>query len=44
KLVAQIEQDVIEEALKITHGNQVTAAKLLGLHRTTLRNKQRPPG
>jgi nitrogen regulation protein NR(I) len=41
-LVAEVERELIAEALRMTEGNQVAAAKLLGLHRTTMRNKRRP--
>ncbi len=40
-LVAQTEAAIIEEALHITEGNQVAAAQLLGINRTTLRNKMK---
>jgi two-component system response regulator AtoC len=40
-LIADAEQEMIDEALKITRGNQVAAAELLGLHRTTMRKKMR---
>jgi DNA-binding NtrC family response regulator len=39
RLVAITEQAIIDEALKLSKGNQVGASDLLGLHRTTLRNK-----
>lgn len=39
QLIQFAEKELIDEALKICKGNQVAAAKLLGLHRTTLRNK-----
>jgi two-component system nitrogen regulation response regulator GlnG len=39
RLIGEMERTLIEETLKITNGNQVAAARLLGLHRTTLRNK-----
>ncbi len=38
-LVQQVETALIEEALAACHGNQACAARLLGLHRSTLRNK-----
>jgi two-component system nitrogen regulation response regulator GlnG len=38
-LVSLTEQELIEEALKMTGDNQVAAAKLLGLNRSTLRKK-----
>jgi DNA-binding NtrC family response regulator len=40
-LVGRIEQELIDEALSITGDNQVAAAKLLGLNRSTLRKKMR---
>jgi len=39
QLIAHIESKLITEALRTSNDNQVTAAKILGLHRTTLRNK-----
>jgi two-component system, NtrC family, nitrogen regulation response regulator GlnG len=39
KLVAEIERPLIELALKRTSGNQVKAARMLGLNRNTLRKK-----
>jgi len=39
QLVSLTEKALIEEALNMTDGNQVAAAKLLGLHRSTLRKK-----
>jgi DNA-binding NtrC family response regulator len=39
RLVAITEQAMIDEALKLSDGNQVAASELLDLHRTTLRNK-----
>lgn len=41
-IISIVEQEVIEEALKICDGNQVAASKLLRLNRTTLRKKQKP--
>ncbi len=38
-VVSLVEKTLVEEALIQTGQNQVAAAKLLGLHRTTLRNK-----
>lgn len=38
-IVTLIEEELIEQALKITNGNQVAASQLLGVHRTTLRKK-----
>jgi len=37
--IAHVEKVVIEKALERTSGNQVKAAKLLGIHRNTLRAK-----
>lgn len=39
RLVSYVEETIIEEALLSSGNNQVSAAKKLGLHRTTLRNK-----
>lgn len=38
-IVSLVEKSLIDEALLKTENNQVAAAKMLGLHRTTLRNK-----
>jgi two-component system nitrogen regulation response regulator GlnG len=38
-MIDRIEKLVIAKALEQTCGNQVEAAKLLGLHRNTLHNK-----
>ena len=38
-LVDITERELIDEALRLTQGNQVAASRLLGLHRTTMRNK-----
>jgi nitrogen regulation protein NR(I) len=43
-LVTLTEQAIIDEALKLSNGNQVAASELLNLHRTTLRNKLRQTG
>lgn len=40
-IINRIELRTIEKALEISCGNQVAAAKALGLHRNTLRNKIR---
>ena len=37
--ISWVEKPLIEEALKVTKGNNVKAAKLLGIHRNTLRMK-----
>jgi len=39
QLVNFVEQELINEALQMSDDNQVSASKLLGLHRTTLRKK-----
>jgi two-component system response regulator AtoC len=39
KLWPKVEKMLIEKALKKTKGNQVQAARLLGIHRNTLRNR-----
>jgi len=39
KLVSFAETELIAEALRISNSNQVSAARQLGLHRTTLRSK-----
>ena len=38
-LMRAVEQPLIELALRETHGNQIKAARLLGLNRNTLRKK-----
>jgi nitrogen regulation protein NR(I) len=38
-VVGAVEEELVAEALRITEGNQVAAARLLGLSRTTLRKK-----
>jgi len=43
-MVEELERAVIAEALKLAGGNQARTAGLLGLHRTTLRNKIRQYG
>jgi DNA-binding protein Fis len=40
--MTRLEQALIAEALKATSGNQVAAAKLLGISRSTLRAKLAP--
>jgi DNA-binding NtrC family response regulator len=42
RLVGYVEQELIDEALRLTGGSQVSASRLLALHRTTLRKKMRP--
>ncbi|WP_058556859.1 sigma-54 dependent transcriptional regulator [Thiohalocapsa sp. ML1] len=44
RLVTFVEQELITEALHLTGGNQVSASRLLALHRTTLRKKMRTTG
>jgi DNA-binding NtrC family response regulator len=39
QLVSSVEQTLVKEAMRRTGDNQVAAARLLGLHRTTLRRK-----
>jgi DNA-binding NtrC family response regulator len=43
-LLALAEQELVAEALRLTEGNQVAAARLLGINRTTLRSKMRGAG
>jgi len=44
RMVADLERAVIAEALRVTGHNQARTAALLGIHRTTLRNKVRQYG
>jgi two-component system nitrogen regulation response regulator GlnG len=37
RLLAEFERPLLETALLLTHGNQLKAAKLLGVNRNTLR-------
>jgi DNA-binding NtrC family response regulator len=39
RIVDTVERECVAEALKLTAGNQVAAARLIGLNRTTLRKK-----
>jgi two-component system nitrogen regulation response regulator GlnG len=39
KMVAEIERPLIEQAMRRAEGNQVRAARILGLNRNTLRKK-----
>ena len=39
--VGDMEKSLIEKALEYTSGNQITAAKLLGINRNTIRTKIR---
>jgi two-component system nitrogen regulation response regulator GlnG len=41
RILKEVEKPLLEEALKATGGNQLRAAKLLGLNRNTLRKKIR---
>jgi len=43
QLITYVETELISEALRLSENNQVSAAKKLGLHRTTLRNKMPNP-
>ena len=38
-VIGDIEKSLIEKALEYTSGNQITAAKLLGINRNTIRTK-----
>ena len=38
-LIGRMERTIVQEALRLTDGNQVAAAQMLGINRTTLRNK-----
>ena len=40
-VIGDTEKILIEKALKRTHGNQIVAARILGLNRNTLRTKIR---
>lgn len=44
RVIAQVERELIARALKATHGHQSQASDLLGINRTTLRNKLRELG
>ena len=44
RVLAEVERPVIAMSLKAPHGNQIRAAKLLGLNRNTLRKKIRELG
>ena len=41
RIVSEVERPLIAMCLSATHGNQIRAAKLLGLNRNTLRKKIR---
>ena len=38
-VIGDIEKSLIEKALEYTSGNQITAARLLGINRNTIRTK-----
>jgi len=38
-VIEDIEKSLIEKALEYTSGNQITAARLLGINRNTIRTK-----
>lgn len=38
-VIGNMERSLIEKALEYTSGNQITAAKLLGINRNTIRSK-----
>lgn len=40
-VIGDLEKSIIEKALEYTSGNQITAAKLLGINRNTIRAKIR---
>ncbi len=42
-IVSDVEKALIQSALEITDGNQLKAAQMLGIARTTLRKKMPPP-
>jgi nitrogen regulation protein NR(I) len=44
KVIRSVEKTLIQEALSRTEGNQVQAAQLLGMHRSTLRKKRKNYG
>ena len=39
RVIEEVERTLVAEALRMTGGNQVAAASLLGINRTTLRKK-----
>ena len=39
EVIARVEKPLLEEVLARTGGNQVRAARILGIHRTTLRER-----
>mgnify|MGYP002780267238 CR=1 FL=1 len=44
RVIAQVERELITQALRATQGHQAQASELLGINRTTLRNKLRELG
>lgn len=38
-ILEQVENPLIVQTLKITHGNQIKAAEILGINRNTIRKK-----
>ncbi|MBU4261896.1 MAG: sigma-54 dependent transcriptional regulator [Proteobacteria bacterium] len=43
-MVGIVEKTIIDEALRVCNGNQVHAAQMLGIHRSTLRQKMKNHG
>lgn len=39
RVIQEVERPLLERCLKITGGNQMKAAEILGIHRNTLRRK-----
>jgi DNA-binding NtrC family response regulator len=39
RLLEAAEQEIVRQAIRLTHGNQLQAARLLGISRLTLREK-----
>lgn len=44
RLLEQLERPLIDQTLRVTHGNQIKAAEVLGINRNTLRKKMRALG
>jgi two-component system nitrogen regulation response regulator GlnG len=44
RVITLVERELLARALRRTHGNQVQASDLLGINRTTLRNRLRELG